>query len=83
MVSQKEDKDIVLQELLSNKQDAILIVILSYLRNLVLIRAHGLMRRDIFMMLDSIKERRLSVQIHQSVVRVELKGQLVNVRLMG
>ena len=40
------------------------------------------MHRDIFMMLDFIKERRLNVRIHQSVVLVQRKDQLVNAQLM-
>ena len=82
MVSMKVDKDIVRQELQNSRRDAISILILSYIIDLVSIRAHGSRRSSIFTNMVFIKERKRLVQMHQQVVQARQKDQLANVQLM-
>jgi hypothetical protein len=82
MVSMKADKDIVRQELQNSRRDAISILILSYIIDLVSIKAHGSRRSSIFTYMVFIKERKRLVQMHQQVAQVRQKDQLVNAQLM-
>ena len=82
MVLMKADKDIVRQELRNSRRNAILILILSYIIDLVSIRAHGSKHRRVFTSMDFIKERKQFVLLHQKAVQVRQKDQLVNVQLM-